>query len=216
MYSDTHVRDSEGATTLAESAATPTRAFMQSHGLDLSPTGFDAMVTEAIGSLQQSLYRPNPKADLTELEAEALERAGFVLEGEELGDRDPLARTIAEYAAILRTGLTTSAMAQRLGVEGSRVRQRLTSQPPSLYGIRLESEWRLPEFQLDGDRLLPGLGEVVANLDRELHPVTVFRWFTGPHPDLVNDIEGAGNLSPRDWLRLGFPPKRVAELAAEL
>ena len=70
-------------------------------------------------------------------------------------------------------------------------------------------------FQFVQDRLLPGIGEVVSQLDPELHPVTVMRWFLTPQPDLyVEAIEQA--LSPRDWLRLGYPAEPLARLAAQL
>lgn len=103
-----------------------------------------------------------------------------------------------------------------LGVAPSSIRRRLAADPPRLYGIRLGSGWHVPTFQIDEDRLLPGLGEVIAQLDRELHPVAVYRWFTTPNPDLIPDPESDHFLSPRDWLRLGFAPGKVAQLAAEL
>jgi hypothetical protein len=76
----------------------------------------------------------------------------------------------------------------------------------------------LPEFQLEGDKTLPGIAEVTAHLDPELHPVSVYRWFTQPNSDLVVEREGEEprSLSPRDWLRFGLPVEPVAELAAHL
>ncbi len=101
-------------------------------------------------------------------------------------------------------------------MDPSRVRQRLTSEPPSLYGIRLDTGWVIPDFQLDGDRLLPSLGEVVARLDAELHPLAIYRWFTLPNPDLRTDRLPGQALSPRDWLRLGLPAEPVTDLATNL
>ena len=193
----------------------PTVAFLHSYGIRVSPGVLDEMMKEAIVRLHQTLYRDDPRADLTENEAEALRRGGFVLEPEDLGPEDPLARTAAELAAILKGSLTTATAAQRLGVDPSRIRQRLTSQPPSLYGIRLESGWVLPELQFDGDHLIPGIGDVVARLDPELHPVVVHRWFTTPNPDLLVEDESR-SLSPRDWLRFGLPVQAVVDLAADL
>ena len=71
-----------------------------------------------------------------------------------------------------------------------------------------------PDF--DGGELIPGIGEVISQLNPELHPVAVFRWFTTPNPDLSTDDPRGGNLSPRDWLRLGFPVQPVVELASNL
>lgn len=196
----------------------PTVAYLHSHGIRVSPSALDEMVREAVTRMRRSLYRPDPKPDLTEAEIAALQRGGFVLEPTELGADDPLVQTAAEFAALLKESLPTTAAAERLGVDPSRIRQRLTSEPPSLYGIRLDSGWVIPEFQLDRDKPIPGIGDVVAQLDPELHPVSVFRWFTSPNTDLVVERKGeeTRSLSPRDWLRLGLPVQPVAELAASL
>jgi hypothetical protein len=196
----------------------PTVAYLHSHGIRVAPSTLDEMVREAVTRLRRTLYRPDPRPDLTEAEVAALLRGGFVLEPTDLGSEDPLVQTAAEFAALLKESLPTAAAAERLGVDPSRIRQRLTSDPPSLYGIRLESGWVVPEFQLDGDKPIPGIAEVVASLDPELHPVSVFRWFTQPNTDLVLEREGeeTRRLSPRDWLRLGLPVTSVIELAAHL
>jgi hypothetical protein len=195
----------------------PTAAFLHAHGIRVAPATLDLLVREAVARLHRSLYREDPRADLTEAEAEALRLGGFVLEPRDFGPEDPLVQTAAEFAALLSKSLSTTEAAERLRVDPSRIRQRLTSNPPTLYGIRLELGWVLPEFQFDGDRLVPGIGEVVARLDPELHPMTVFRWFVTRNPDLEVESEGASRtLSPRDWLRSGLPVREVAELAAEL
>jgi hypothetical protein len=196
--------------------ARSTDAFLHAHGIEVSPEVLDPMVQEAVARLQRTLYRRNSRADLTRNEAKALERGGFVLEPEGSGTEDPLAQTVAEYAALLKSSLSTSEAATRLAVDPSRIRQRLTSDPPTLYGIRIGASWYIPEFQFDGGEPIRGIGEVIAHLDRELHPVAVFRWFTAPNPDLSTDDPRGGNLSPRDWLRLGFPVQPVVELAANL
>lgn len=153
--------------------------------------------------------------DLTEMEAEALEQGGFVLEPES-GAPDPLGETVAEYAALLKSSLSASEAAKRLGMHLSRIQQRLTSNPPTIYGIRIGTSWYIPELQFEGDDLVHGMGDVVAHLDPELHPVAVFRWFTSPSPDLSIDDPDGKSLSPRDWLRLGLPVQPVVELASNL
>lgn len=204
-----------------------TRGFLHARGLHVEPEVLDRLVQEALERLPRGLYRDDPRKDLTASEAEILTAGGFDLDGGDLGDDDPLARTAAEYAAILKTSLTTAMAAARLGVAASRVRQRLTSRPPTLYGIRAQgsaggrgegrrSGWRIPEFQFEGDDLLPGMAEVVTVLDPELHPIAVYRWFTTPNTDFVTDDGDGRRLSPRDWLRLGLPPSAVAELASGL
>lgn len=196
----------------------PTVAFLHSHGIRVTPSTLDEMVREAVARMPRTLYRPDPRPDLTAAEASTLRRGGFVLEPTDLGADDPLAQTAAEFAALLKESLPTAVAAERLGVDPSRIRQRLTSAPPSLYGVRLDSGWVIPEFQLEGDRTLPGIAEVTARLDPELHPVSVYRWFTQPNSDLVVEREGEEprSLSPRDWLRFGLPVEPVAELAAHL
>ncbi len=160
---------------------------------------------------------------LTRQEAAALERGGLDLTVWDLVENDPLARTASEYGALLKDSLTTRETAQRLGVHPSRIRQRLTAQPPTLYGIRLgDGSWRVLSFQLDGDQLLPGIDEVVAEFARELHPLSVHRWFTMRNVDLlVEDPALPGELlgeqlSPRDWLLNGLSPKVAANLARDL
>lgn len=194
----------------------PILAYLHSHGIRVEPEALEEMVKEAVGRLPRTLYRSDPRPDLTQAEAQALEQGGFSLAPTDLGTEDPLARTAAEYAALLKASLATAELAARLGVDPSRIRQRLTARPPTLYGIRLESGWVIPEFQLDAGRLIPGLAEVVPQLDPDLHPVTVLRWFTTPNPDLVSDEHGDRALSPRDWLRLGLTAGPVAALAGDL
>ena len=91
------------------------------------------------------------------------------------------------------------------------MRQRLAAR--TLFGIRRNDGWRIPVFQFAGDMLLPGVGAVLARLPADLHPMVVFRWFHAPDPDLT--LDGLPR-SPRDWLRLGNDPERVAVIAADL
>ncbi len=199
---------------MSRSAANPSMAaYLHAHGLRVSPRQLDLLVREAIDRLQRELFRSDPRRELSHEEVKILEAGGFDLEPADLGAEDPLARAAALYSGLLKTSLDTGAAASLLGVDPSRIRHRLTSRPPSLYGIRLESGWRLPRFQFDGDRLIPGFGEVVAKLDSELHPATIYNWFVLPNPDLVSEQLAEEPLSPRDWLRHGFPPRAVAELA---
>ncbi|MCP5117275.1 MAG: DNA-binding protein, partial [bacterium] len=128
-------------------------------------------------------------------------------------EESPLARTTARYAALLGTSLTTAEAAIRLGVERSRIRQRLAK--GSLYGIRSPKGWRLPAFQFLEDGALPGVGEAVFSLRPYLHPLAVHNFFTLPNVDLyASDLDS--DLSPREWLQAGYPPQAVAELAGHL
>ncbi len=152
-------------------------------------------------------------SDLTQAEAEALTRGGLDLSPRKRGEESAMARTTARYAALLETSLTTAEAAERMGVEPARIRQRLAAR--TLYGIRTPKGWRLPAFQFREDGDLPAIGEVLSGLDPHLHPVAVHNFFTLPNADL-HVPELGRELSPREWLGAGYPPRAVADLAAHL
>lgn len=184
-------------------------AFLHAHGIRVDPVTLEKQVAAAVSRLQRTLYGES-RHELTAQEVQVLEGGGFDLTPRE-AEIDPVAQTAAEYTALLKTSFTTGAVAKRLAVDPSRIRQRLASR--TLYGFRHESAWLVPAFQFVDDALLPGIGEVVSQLDPELHPVAVLRWFISPHADLyVKELDR--NLSPREWLRLGYPTESLARLAA--
>src|SRR5258708_24793596 len=115
----------------------------------------------------------------------------------ERGTVPPELRTAAIYAGLLASAFTVSQAAQHLGVDASRVRQRLANQ--TLYGVRVDGAWRLPLFQFADDlaHILPAFGDLVA-LFTGLHPVDVATWFTSPHVDLT--LADDDRVSPRNWL----------------
>lgn len=190
-------------------------AYLHAHGLGVSVSAelLDDMVQHAVERLGSAL-RDDPEYELPENEALVLREGGFDLAARAMGPADPAARGVAEYAALLQTALSTREAAERLGVQPSRIRQRLGE--GTLYGIRIDSEWCLPLFQFTDDGLLPGIGEVIARIDRErMHPVALYRWFISPNPDLyAEDLEV--ELSPRQWLASGRPAEPVARTAAHL
>src|SRR3546814_21045524 len=93
-------------------------------------------------------------------------------------------------------------MSDLLGVDRSRIHQRLKDK--SLYGYRRGGQTLIPLYQLEEKTTLPGLEQVLRALDPDAHPLSVYRFFMTPQPDLV--IEGPDGLEesvyPRDWLRL--------------
>ena len=185
-------------------------------GIQLAPDEFEALVLEAVEQVGGTGPVADPLRELTDAEGSALAGGGFSLDSMDPGLDDPLARTTAEYAALLATSLSAPEVSRALGVDSSRVRQRLAER--TLYGIKLRGGWRLPAFQFEGQDLLPGIDQVLPHLGPELHPVAVYRWFTTPDPDLVigEGDNGVRIVSPHDWLRTGRDPSVVAELAAEL
>ncbi|MFN8634110.1 MAG: DNA-binding protein [Chloroflexota bacterium] len=182
----------------------------------MEPADFERLVMEAVERALPLRPPADGRAELADDEIRFLQDAGVDLSELEPRDRgvdSPLARTAAEYAALLATALTVSDLAVRLGVDVSRIRQRLTGH--TLYGVKDGKSWRIPLFQVDdsGLALIPGLNRVVPMLVG-VHPVEVARWFTLPHVDLEN-AEGE-QLSPRTWLLSGGDPALVAALAEEL
>jgi hypothetical protein len=119
------------------------------------------------------------------------------------------------YAAIVASSLNTNQAAKLLGVNPSRIRQRLISSRPTLYGIKSRGEWLLPRFQFHQKREVPGISDVIPRLPRSLNPTAVVSWFGTPNPDLVTDDE-VEVLSPLDWLMEGRNPEPVADLAEHL
>ncbi|MBI5442590.1 MAG: hypothetical protein HY900_15415 [Deltaproteobacteria bacterium] len=151
--------------------------------------------------------------DLSPAEVDALREGGADFEDRDLGAKDPVARGVAELTAILETSLSTDEAARRLGVQQSRIRQRLTER--TLYGIRRGNRWVLPTFQFAGDSTIPGIEVVIRSLAPDVHPVELVRWLTTPDPELHSESLGK-DLSPLDWLRLGNSPERVAANARDL
>ena len=129
------------------------------------------------------------------------------------GEGEPLTETALEYARLLQSSLSVEQAAKLLGVNPSRVRQRLTGHPRTLYGIKEGKAWRVPRFQFAGRKAVPGVAAVIGALPPDLHPVAVRRWLTTPHPDLRVDAGEARPVAPLEWLRTGRAPEVVADLA---
>lgn len=184
---------------------------LRRHGIALSPQAFERIVAAAVERLPMIGATSGGAGEVTVAERAALESGGFDLGPRRPDEADPLATTAAGFAALLAASPTAHQAAHRLGVDGSRIRQRLAAR--TLYGVKLPEGWRLPIFQFDGDRLVPGISAVLPRLDPALHPLAVIRWFEQPNPDLVLDGEP---VSPRDWLRAGGSPEAVIVQAADL
>jgi|SRR6185437_1860432 len=146
---------------------------------------------------------------LSRTEIDALRSVGLSTERWKTGEHtDPLAQSIADYMALLDTSLTTSEAAKYLKVDPSRIRQRVRA--GSLYGIEYDGEKRLPRFQFERRKILPGLAEVLSELPVHLSPIDVAEWFLSPNPDL-EVVERP--VSPREWLLSGRSVELVVSLA---
>jgi hypothetical protein len=185
-------------------------------GLRVQLDEFETLVMEAVARALPRRPLVDARGDLMADEACFLAEAGVALESfapPELGVRSPLIQTAADYAALLATALSVPDLARRLGVDQSRVRQRIGRH--SLVAIKDGAAWRLPLYQVDdaGQRLVPGLPSVAPRL-ADVHPVVAARWFTLPHPDL--EAEDGQPISPRAWLLSGGDPAVIGALADEL
>jgi len=146
-------------------------------------------------------------------ERQALVAGGFELDAPSPDDPNVLASL--ELAHLLDSTLSVEQAASRLGVNESRVRQRLLASPPTLYGVKASGAWRLPSFQFVGKHVLPGLDALLASLDPALSPAAFVRWLRAPNPDLAVGKEETAT-SPLRWLRAGRSAEPVAQLARDL
>lgn len=112
---------------------------------------------------------------------------------------------------ISRSIIGDAAMASELGVDRSRVSQRLADR--SLLSFTAGEERCFPRWQLVDGKPLPGLKVVLAAIDPAVHPLALDHWFTTPNVDLQT---GDGAVSPVTWLATGGAPAAAASLAADL
>lgn len=146
--------------------------------------------------------------ELTMHELDVLESGGFARDTRPTPE--PIIDTVSEYEALLAQGLDVSSAARHLDVTQGRIRQRLTAQPPELYGVRRGKAWVLPAFQFTSAGLVPHIDQVIARLPPGMNPVAVARFFTLPSAELS---EGDSPTSPVNWLSRGEDWEVVAELA---
>jgi len=187
---------------------------LESHGVHASEEEVARAMEVALVESGFRLPYPDPRKELKAEQVELLARGGFELDRLEFGLDDPIARTAFEYAVLRATALTTQQAAKRLGVNDSRVRQRLLERV--LYGIKAGDQWRLPVFQFARKGLVSGIQRVLPRLPKSLNPVAVYRWFHTPNPDLEEREAQGRALTPLQWLQSGNDPDVVAELAVDL
>lgn len=138
----------------------------------------------------------------------ALRKLGASLDRPRAGELGPVAGLAAAYAELVAHSLGVAEVARRLGVDTSRVRQRIYAR--SLYAFKHHGAWLIPAFALWRGKLVPGLEAAVVALAPALHPVAVSRWVTTPNAELVL---GDTPVSPIGWLTAGGSPEPVVALA---
>ena len=193
----------------------PIQEALERRKIEIDPHELARAVEDALAAAGDVPPYPRPSDTLLADQLELLASGGFEFEGSNLGLEDPILRGALEFAAMRTTALTTKQAAVRLGVNDSRVRQRLADQ--ALYGLKVGDEWKLPLFQFEGSGgLVPNIDRVLRRLDESLSALAVFHWFTSPTPDLASVETHDEPVSPIAWLKLGLDPEEVATLAAQL
>lgn len=121
-------------------------------------------------------------------------------------------RSAAAFADLLGRSIRgDAAVAKHLGVDRSRISQRLSE--PSLYAFPHGDERFYPRWQFDEGSVLRGLRHALSAMDPGLHPLTVDHWLNAPNLELVVEEDP---LSPIEWLRTGGRGDVVAALVADL
>ena len=187
----------------------PLEEMLAERGLEVDPEALVRAVEQALDAAGAIPPYPDPAEHLPPDQLKLLAEGGFELEGPVLGVEDPILLGALEYAVLRTTALSTKVAAERLGVNDSRIRQRLGNR--ELYGIKVEDEWRLPAFQFSHKGLVPNIDRVMPQIDANLSPIAVFHWFVTTNPDL--SVPDGKALSPLQWLLSGYDPEAPAELA---
>lgn len=150
-------------------------------------------------------------------EAKALKKAGFSLQPVDDDERDPQTRGVVDFMALMDSSLSVADVAKLLGVDSSRIRQRLKDR--SLMGVQSRGQWRLPLFQFAQNKTLPGLERVLPHAPEDLAPPDLVEWFLKPNADLEIEPRNEGaprSLSPRTWLLQGRDHGLVASLLRDI
>jgi len=160
--------------------------------------------------IMPTLLYGEPTDELTAEEQRLLKEGGIDLTT--VVNRDPVAETAVQFAAIIESSLTIKEAARRIEKPESQVRQMIARR--TLYSILLDNRRFVPLFQFKKDSgLLPNITKVNAALNADLHPVEVFEWYTQPDADLYLDDDIEQTVSPIAWLLAGRDYQTLVTLA---
>lgn len=177
-----------------------------------TPEGLNAALQAVLDAMPTTLYG-EPRDELTPAELAVMKAGGVDLEA--TPERDPIAETAVQFAAIIDSSLTTKEAAGRLRMPESQVRQMIARR--TLYSVLLNNRRYIPIFQFEKDGgLVPNITKVNAALSPDLHPVEVHDWFTQPDLDLFMGDDVDATISPLTWLRSGGDFKKLTMLARRL
>lgn len=120
--------------------------------------------------------------------------------------------TLSRVARLINTAYSGGQVAELLGVNESRVRQRRADR--TLWAIQDRGGWVFPALQFEDEAgrrgQVRGLDQVLQALPTDLHPVSVAGFLTTAQPDLRVDGQA---VSPLDWLRSGGDIRLVLTVA---
>lgn len=178
-------------------------------GLKVTVNEFLSLVEDAAKRLTSP--QTDPAAHFSEQERAALGEAGLDLTPQEATEGDPRARAVAEQAVLRDTALSVQQAADRIGVDTSRVRHRISDR--RLIGWKDRGGWRLPVWQFTDKDVLPGLETVLTAMPADQPALVLANFMTTPQEDLALAERPA---NPREWLMAGGGAQRVAELASAI
>jgi hypothetical protein len=183
------------------------RAALTRAGLRVEADEFVSLVEDA--SRRLAPLDPRPADYFSADQRAALKSVGLDLSPQRVGEKDVRARTVALQAVLRDTALTVAGAADRIGVDTSRIRHRLSA--GQLVGWKDRGGWRLPVWQFTDDDALPGLATVLAAVPADQPALVVAAFMTTPQ-----NLLGDPPVTPRDWLLAGGAPERVAALMSVL
>ena len=183
---------------------------LRERGIDMSVEGLMKLVIETISSIPE-VEEPADSDEVSTQTQDALDEVGLTLEPYE-GRRDPVVATAARFSELVAQSLSTAQAADLLGVQTSRVRQRLNAEAPTLYGFKHGREWRLPRFQFRNDGLVHNFDKLAGDIPRDWTPLEVKTWCTTPNPDLAIGEETTTRLTPLQWLESGGEPDVLSRI----
>ncbi|MCV7090994.1 hypothetical protein [Mycobacterium interjectum] len=166
-----------------------------------------ADLAEALQSLPS--IRPDAAA-LSEADAALFDESDFA-EDDRAYARVTV-ETLGRVARLINTAYSGGQVAELLGVNESRVRQRRADR--TLWAIQDRGGWVFPALQFEDEAgrrgQIRGFDQVLPALPDDLHPVSVAGFLTTPQADLRVD---GRSVSPLDWLRSGGDVRLVLSVA---
>lgn len=184
----------------------------------LRRSGFDLSETEVADYLAVLLSPAATSVDLSAADEHYLTAHAGVLPASPEQLIKLQVRSAARAALEAGHSLTRTQVAERLGVDASRVSHQVTQGKLYAYSVAhrpLFPDWQfLTDDEKIGERpVLPHLGELLAALPQGSHPMTIRTFMEMPDGELT--IKGEPT-SPRQWLLSGGEPSTVVDLAGTL